>query len=823
MKVAQVPWRIVGTFLLVLAFASTGFAQYNVLKNAGVETHNPFFWFSGQTGGTLSWTDSDAHSGEMSLQITKTATGNAASWITRNQATTYWNNVDAVLYDLGGWINIASGASASSTIGERIGILFTFQDGSGSDIVTPQFLAADAATTDAWQEVTGSVLLPSTPVTVIAEAIVEGGATGTVLFDDFAIGSDPWTMGFFGDGAETPMGWMNWTDGTKIGYANAVMTDMAYEGDYAVMVEELDTEDDEMVFYSIPVPANADTDYLVGVYARTDNMNNNADYYPTSAIGDHIAERANLCFFFHAGDIENDWSLTGGDLFLYLDQRTDSTGYVMYSDVVTSPSDATGLSVRARYNNLAEGTTYFDNFFAYELQGGSDLMVNGDLETVTPGFWMEGAAGGTLSWSTEQASAGTRSLKIEKTTTGTDASWESVNQANLYWNGVDAVLYDIGAQVYIETGVSASASTADERIGVVFHFEDGSGTDIVTPQFLAADPATVDAWQEVAGSVLLPSVPENVYAEAIVESNATGTVYFDEFNIGSDPWTMGFFGDNVETPTGWMNWTDGTKIGYADQVDVGEDAYSGTHVVTMQELDTEDDEMVYYSEPVAVNPDTWYEFSVMVKIDTLDPVAATKAPSAVLGDHISDRANFCFFFHAGDIETDWSLTGGDKFIYFDARADSTGWVEYRGVVLSPSTATGASVRARFNNLVVGTVHYDDFSIREMTPQTVSAPELPGYGSEAGLPSRAVLSQNYPNPFNASTEILFTVPQTGEVTLEVYDVLGRKVTTLVDQVLTAGQHKALFSTNAAGELSSGVYFYRLTTAQGTQIRRMVFMK
>ena len=89
-----------------------------------------------------------------------------------------------------------------------------------------------------------------------------------------------------------------------------------------------------------------------------------------------------------------------------------------------------------------------------------------------------------------------------------------------------------------------------------------------------------------------------------------------------------------------------------------------------------------------------------------------------------------------------------------------------------------------------------------------------------LPEGYSLSQNYPNPFNPITTIQYEMKATGKVTLQVYDVLGRLVTTLVDGQITAGQHQVRFD---GANLSSGVYFYRLQTPVGQMVRTMILMK
>jgi hypothetical protein len=76
---------------------------------------------------------------------------------------------------------------------------------------------------------------------------------------------------------------------------------------------------------------------------------------------------------------------------------------------------------------------------------------------------------------------------------------------------------------------------------------------------------------------------------------------------------------------------------------------------------------------------------------------------------------------------------------------------------------------------------------------------------AGLPTQFGLSQNYPNPFNPSTTIRYQLPVQSHVTLKVYDVLGREVATLVDELQDSGSR---FVVMDGGTLSSGAYFYRL---------------
>ncbi|HWR82159.1 MAG TPA: T9SS type A sorting domain-containing protein [Candidatus Deferrimicrobium sp.] len=95
----------------------------------------------------------------------------------------------------------------------------------------------------------------------------------------------------------------------------------------------------------------------------------------------------------------------------------------------------------------------------------------------------------------------------------------------------------------------------------------------------------------------------------------------------------------------------------------------------------------------------------------------------------------------------------------------------------------------------------------------------------GLPASYALYQNYPNPFNPATHILFTTPRNGHVSITIYNVLGQRVTTLVDEQLPAGEHEVTWAgVNHNGvPVASGIYFYRLVAETYVSTKTMVVVK
>lgn len=150
--------------------------------------------------------------------------------------------------------------------------------------------------------------------------------------------------------------------------------------------------------------------------------------------------------------------------------------------------------------------------------------------------------------------------------------------------------------------------------------------------------------------------------------------------------------------------------------------------------------------------------------------------------------------------------------------------EFKGFSLVDSTLTDTT--RFFRPMVDNTTYF--WRVRGGTPTQWGpfSPErqitkiVTSVGEENEIPGEITLRQNYPNPFNPATEITFGVPKESHVRIEVYNLLGQQVATVVDDIRTAGYHSVRFD---AGALTSGMYLYRLTAGGSSLFRKMLLVK
>jgi hypothetical protein len=213
------------------------------------------------------------------------------------------------------------------------------------------------------------------------------------------------------------------------------------------------------------------------------------------------------------------------------------------------------------------------------------------------------------------------------------------------------------------------------------------------------------------------------------------------------------------------------------------------------------------------------------------PVSAQGQRPAGYHNFASDDQNRLYIVYQSSVSTSgrgWYLVHGKDGSFSDTMqvADlppgyvtrNTSAVAARGNGRIAVTYSPGAVR---NSVVV----CDIFLQRGLLGITGVDPE----GDGTGLPSTFALMQNYPNPFNPATKITFVVGTYGQTSLRVYDLLGREVATLVNELKSPGEYTVTWDGKSSDgrQVSSGVYFYRLVV-DGDQhsfstVRKMVLMK
>ncbi|MCB0722147.1 MAG: T9SS type A sorting domain-containing protein [Ignavibacteriae bacterium] len=156
-----------------------------------------------------------------------------------------------------------------------------------------------------------------------------------------------------------------------------------------------------------------------------------------------------------------------------------------------------------------------------------------------------------------------------------------------------------------------------------------------------------------------------------------------------------------------------------------------------------------------------------------------------------------------------------------------------GITFTPNPLTSFPSSVNIQADVSATVPFGTYDIIVTgTDNSISPPRvhtrtlklivsnLVGIGNNSQIPDQFALQQNYPNPFNPSTSIAYSIPQQSFVTLKVYDMLGREVASLVNELKQAGNYNVQLN---ASDLSSGVYYYRIKAGDFVETRRMVLMK
>lgn len=142
------------------------------------------------------------------------------------------------------------------------------------------------------------------------------------------------------------------------------------------------------------------------------------------------------------------------------------------------------------------------------------------------------------------------------------------------------------------------------------------------------------------------------------------------------------------------------------------------------------------------------------------------------------------------------------------------------ILTNANTELGKALRGYNKELFVNTMNHltNAWKFAEQAMGTKLKKE--SEEENVGLPTEYGMDQNFPNPFNPTTQINYQLPEKNDVTLQIYDILGNLVSTLVNEEMDAGYHSVVW--NASG-FSSGVYFYTIRSGSFITTKKLVLLK
>jgi hypothetical protein len=222
------------------------------------------------------------------------------------------------------------------------------------------------------------------------------------------------------------------------------------------------------------------------------------------------------------------------------------------------------------------------------------------------------------------------------------------------------------------------------------------------------------------------------------------------------------------------------------------------------------------SKAVRVDYDHSGSVDGMISIAT-DPVNIYGVPSYILVDVLADSQKNWIYIDLQDARgVDYSVKCSSSLRYKDdyrtQYLDMANLLPADGEQLYPLKITGIRLRID-DKATTGSMYID--RIRLIYPGWTAIDDEP-----VMIPSGYCLHQNYPNPFNPSTTINYEIPEAGRIALDVFDMTGRLVKTLYKGYRSAGVYQEVFS---ADQLTSGVYFYKLTAGSWTDTKKMLIIK
>ena len=858
---------------LMAVFLCGNFAQaqtasldgVNLLSNGGFEADVPAYWTP--EGDGAEWSTEQYRTPSYSLKLSGSG---AASWA-QNEAVRNWTpgipagGTPELI--LGGYVYTEGVNTSPSGDSEKFQLVYEFFDAEGTDVLGAPVVIdvpQDVASSDGWVEINseslGAITLPTEQAAKSVKISFRKGAdaTGTVYLEDIYIraaeGAEGWAGDWFNPSMDMGDTWYYWypmsiNDPDSLDFTMSVTDEEAHTGEYSLRVEQLNPAASEAVSVSDRVPVTGDEPVLVSFWVKYSDVT-----YPDS-IGKGDNNIGITALYYNNleagaagyGEIGgSDIRLNGeyNDRVIPLATRTTDSEWKQYAFVIYPVADAVGMEVRLRYWHAFEGVVYWDDVFIAPISemntNVDDLLSNGGFEADVPAYWTPEGDG--AEWSTEQYRTPSYSLKLS----GSGAASWAQNEAVRNWTpgipagGTPELI--LGGYVYTE-GVNTSPSGDSEKFQLVYEFFDAEGTDVLgapvvidVPQDVASSDGWVEINSESLGAITLPTeqAAKSVKISFRKGADATGTVYLEDIYIraaeGAEGWAGDWFNPSMDMGDTWYYWYP-MSINDPDSLDftmsvTDEEAHTGEYSLRVEQLNPAASEAVSVSDRVPVTGDEpvlvsfWVKYSDVTYPDSIGKGDNNIGITALYYNNLEAGAAGYGEIGGSDIRLNGEYN--DRVIPLATRTTDSEWKQYAFVIYPVADAVGMEVRLRYWHAFEGVVYWDDVMIQDISglvAGTLVSNEVEDVSTIT--PGAFHLKQNYPNPFNPTTKITFELSRAENVNLSVFNMLGQKVADVItNRKMSSGLHTIDFS---AHNLPSGVYLYRLTTDNFSEIRRMTLIK
>jgi hypothetical protein len=509
-----------------------------------------------------------------------------------------------------------------------------------------------------------------------------------------------------------------------------------------------------------------------------------------------------------------------------------------YVDITVPPdANAKNFSVRCHPYSRMVGTIYFDDLRVDKLTNVTSINDVGGFEGTLPSYWTIGNAptGATLTWATDQSRSMGHSLEIVKPNATSDsAAWVSTNMCDL-WSPHHYANVDMLIGGFVKTsGININPTTDDQKWYISYTFYDSAGGLIGTVKLpINQTVATSTGWiadTDAVGQVILPIDSWKTIIAFVAGKNATGTVWGDDFILvgRNGGWAGQDWNTSVGVPTGFNYWLPPNggndallNCGFENTTITTEAAHSGTHSLKFNLPITRDPHdgfvgTLRYPLDPSIKANSILRVSVWVKASGLYPDSARANPGTW-------AIGLTPIFHSGYLPNDGYDQIGSSIDYVFTLPDtahSFDWTQYWVDITVPNDplAKNISVRCHPYSRMVGTIYFDDLEVKLVGTTGVKEP-----GNI--IPANFYVYQNYPNPFNPSTVIRYNIPQSANVSIKIYNMLGQEIKTLFAGNQNLGVHSVIWNgdTNFGTKAASGTYIFMVKYNNQFQVKKMILLK